>query len=182
MKGNCNISLSPSAPSTLPLKMSLLGLLCSRRQIKVSRTKIHTLDTLSELTCLTSGLRILFKSKERDTSVENVANRAKIAQERSVPSEGWNCLQSVSIRCGGNSGKTTISVRIFFQSGRRCNLGSARFEFYTAVTMKNAAFWDTRTKFVLHRKHITSPLQSPASYRHVRFEFYTAVTKKNAAL
>jgi hypothetical protein len=33
---------------------------------------------------------------------------------------------------------------------------------FTAVTMKNAVFWDIKTQFVLHRRHITSPLQSPA--------------------
>jgi hypothetical protein len=38
-----------------------------------------------------------------------------------------------------------------------------RFEAYTAGTMKNAVFWDIKTLFVPHRKHITSPLQSPAS-------------------
>jgi hypothetical protein len=35
--------------------------------------------------------------------------------------------------------------------------------FSTAVTMKNVVFWDIKTQFVLHRRHITSPLQSPAS-------------------
>jgi hypothetical protein len=38
-----------------------------------------------------------------------------------------------------------------------------RFDVFTAVTMKNVAFWDIKTLFVLHRRHITSPLQSPAS-------------------
>jgi hypothetical protein len=36
------------------------------------------------------------------------------------------------------------------------------FEVFTAVTVKNAVFWDIKTQFVLHRRHITSPLQSPA--------------------
>jgi hypothetical protein len=36
-----------------------------------------------------------------------------------------------------------------------------RFEVITAVTMKNVAFWDIRIQFLLHRKHMTSPLQSP---------------------
>jgi hypothetical protein len=31
-----------------------------------------------------------------------------------------------------------------------------------AVTMKNVVFWDIKTQFVPHRRHITSPLQSPA--------------------
>jgi hypothetical protein len=38
-----------------------------------------------------------------------------------------------------------------------------KFEFLTAVTMKNAVFWDTEAQFVSHRRHITSPLQGPAS-------------------
>jgi hypothetical protein len=37
---------------------------------------------------------------------------------------------------------------------------------FTAVTMKNAVFWDIRTLIVPHRKH-------------VRFEVFTAVTMKN---
>jgi hypothetical protein len=38
---------------------------------------------------------------------------------------------------------------------------SLRFEIFTAVTLKNAVFWDIKTQFIPHRKHITSPLQSP---------------------
>jgi hypothetical protein len=33
-----------------------------------------------------------------------------------------------------------------------------RFEVFTAVTMKNAVFWDIKTQFLPHRRHITSPL------------------------
>jgi hypothetical protein len=32
----------------------------------------------------------------------------------------------------------------------------------TMYMVKNVVFWDIRTHFVLHRRHITSPLQSPA--------------------
>jgi hypothetical protein len=56
----------------------------------------------------------------------------------------------------------------------------SRFEVSTAVTMKNAVFWDIETKFVLHRRHITSLLQSLAGQFYVRFEVFTAVTMKNA--
>jgi hypothetical protein len=35
-------------------------------------------------------------------------------------------------------------------------------EVFSAVTMKNAVFWDINTEFVLHRRRIASPLQSPA--------------------
>jgi hypothetical protein len=35
------------------------------------------------------------------------------------------------------------------------------FEVFTAVTIKNAVFWDIKTQFVPHRRHITSPLQNP---------------------
>jgi hypothetical protein len=37
-----------------------------------------------------------------------------------------------------------------------------RFEVFTAVTIKNVVLWDIKTHFVLHRRHITSPLHSPA--------------------
>jgi hypothetical protein len=37
-----------------------------------------------------------------------------------------------------------------------------RFGVPTEVTMKNVVFWDTKTQFVPQRRHITSPLQSPA--------------------
>jgi hypothetical protein len=43
--------------------------------------------------------------------------------------------------------------------------------------MKNNVFWDIKTRFVLHRRHITSLLQSPAGY--VRFEVFMAVTMKS---
>jgi hypothetical protein len=34
-----------------------------------------------------------------------------------------------------------------------------RFEVFTAVTMENADFWDIKTQFVPHRKHITFSLK-----------------------
>jgi hypothetical protein len=34
-----------------------------------------------------------------------------------------------------------------------------RFEVFVAVIMKNVVFWDIKTQFVPHRRHITSPLQ-----------------------
>jgi hypothetical protein len=33
-----------------------------------------------------------------------------------------------------------------------------RLDVSTALTMKNAVFCDIKTQFVLHRRHITSPL------------------------
>jgi hypothetical protein len=36
------------------------------------------------------------------------------------------------------------------------------FEAFRAVTAKNVVFWDIKTQFVPHGKHITSLLQSPA--------------------
>jgi hypothetical protein len=45
-----------------------------------------------------------------------------------------------------------------------------------AVTMKNVFLSDIKTQFVLHRKHIASPLQSAADCCYVIFEVFTAVT------
>jgi hypothetical protein len=38
-----------------------------------------------------------------------------------------------------------------------------RFETFMVVAMKDAVVCDIKIKFVPHRKHITSPLQIPAS-------------------
>jgi hypothetical protein len=48
--------------------------------------------------------------------------------------------------------------------------------------MKNAVSWDIKTQFIAHRRHITSPLHSPAGKCYVRFEVFTAVTMKNVVL
>jgi hypothetical protein len=53
-------------------------------------------------------------------------------------------------------------------------------EVLTAVTMKNAVFWEKRAEFLLHIRHFTSPLQSSAGECYARFEVFTAVTMKNA--
>jgi hypothetical protein len=47
---------------------------------------------------------------------------------------------------------TTLSVTSNRRTLRACLL-----------TMKNAVFWDMKTKFVLHRRHITCQLQSSVS-------------------
>jgi hypothetical protein len=45
--------------------------------------------------------------------------------------------------------------------------------------MKNVVFWDIKTQFVFHRRHITSPLQSRAGECYIRFEVFMAVTMNN---
>jgi hypothetical protein len=45
---------------------------------------------------------------------------------------------------------------------RTLHHSSQRTSVFTAVTTKNAVFLDVKTQFVPRRKHITSPLQSPA--------------------
>jgi hypothetical protein len=45
--------------------------------------------------------------------------------------------------------------------------------------MKNVVFWDIKTQFVLHRRHVISPLQIPVSQCYVRFQVFTPVTMKN---
>jgi hypothetical protein len=43
------------------------------------------------------------------------------------------------------------------------NIKVVRFVVFITVAMKNAVLWDIRTKFIPHRRHITSPLQNAAS-------------------
>jgi hypothetical protein len=83
-------------------------------------------------------------------------------------------------------GQRTVRTQI---NGKRNDVSSGdvnitkhqyvRLEVFTAVTMKNGVFWVTEPQFVLHRRHITYPLQCPAGYCYVRFEVFTAVTMKN---
>jgi hypothetical protein len=40
---------------------------------------------------------------------------------------------------------------------------SVRSEVFSLAAMRNVVFWDIKIQFVLHREHITSPLQRPAS-------------------
>jgi hypothetical protein len=55
-------------------------------------------------------------------------------------------------------------ARSFYQSGLRNRVCfRVRFGGFASVTMKNVVFWDIRILFIPHRRHITSPLQSPAS-------------------
>jgi hypothetical protein len=46
--------------------------------------------------------------------------------------------------------------------------------------MNNTVTWDVKTQFVLRLRHITSPLQNPASSCYVTFQVFTAVTMNNS--
>jgi hypothetical protein len=51
------------------------------------------------------------------------------------------------------------SVAVYFSLIEKHN---ERYGVFTAETMKNAVFWDMKTQFIPHKKHITSPLQTTA--------------------
>jgi hypothetical protein len=59
-------------------------------------------------------------------------------------------------------GITEYALEIKFEKYSNLENSLLRFEVSTAVTMKNAVFCDIKAKFVHHRRHITSPLQSQA--------------------
>jgi hypothetical protein len=46
--------------------------------------------------------------------------------------------------------------------------------------MKNVVFRDIKTQFLLHRKHITSPLQYLAGRCYVKLKNFTAIAMKKA--
>jgi hypothetical protein len=69
------------------------------------------------------------------------------------------------------SRKITVVYRkefLNFPLSVRCRISSKVF---TAATMKNVVFWDIKTQFEPHRRHITSPLQSPAGSCYVDLRF-----------
>jgi hypothetical protein len=70
-----------------------------------------------------------------------------------------NCSCFRAVLCEG----ATLRTNMLKQAKHaRITVKHVRFEVSTAVTMKNAIFWDIKTQFIPHRRHITSPLQSPA--------------------
>jgi hypothetical protein len=50
-----------------------------------------------------------------------------------------------------------------FRVDKSANVENVRFKDLTAVTLNNAVYWDIKPQFVPDRRHIISPLQSPAS-------------------
>jgi hypothetical protein len=87
----------------------------------------------------------------------------------------WNAMYPLD--CSFENGQFRVPMATNYRASTGYFL--LRFEVFTAVTMNNVIFWDIKPQFVRHRKHITSPLQSPASYCYVRSEVFTAVTMKN---
>jgi hypothetical protein len=43
-----------------------------------------------------------------------------------------------------------------------------RFEVFKEVIMKSAVFWGIEARFMRHRRHITTPLQSPATRKQCK--------------
>jgi hypothetical protein len=60
----------------------------------------------------------------------------------------------------------TVAFRIKYYSVKivvtEISTPVVRLGSFTAATMKNSVFWDLNSQLVPHRKHSTSPLQSPA--------------------
>jgi hypothetical protein len=51
--------------------------------------------------------------------------------------------------------------KVGLQSGDFVQVYCLRLKVFSAATMKNVVFWDIQTQFVLHRRHITSPIHGP---------------------
>jgi site-specific DNA-adenine methylase len=58
--------------------------------------------------------------------------------------------------------------------------GYVRFEVFTAVTMKNAVFWNIKAQFVPHRRHYVSATEPNLLLLYKILRCFTAVTMKNA--
>jgi hypothetical protein len=75
----------------------------------------------------------------------------------------YSQVQFLSCTSQHNSATVTYletgTLNGFFPSIREA---SVTFEGFTPMAMKNAVFWDIKNQSVLHRRHITSLLQSLA--------------------
>jgi hypothetical protein len=79
----------------------------------------------------------------------------------SSPTTRAEALQHCSTT--GATSWTELNATSFQTSVLRKRNPFVRFEVFMAVTMNNDVFWDIKTKFLLHRRNIISPLHSPAS-------------------
>jgi hypothetical protein len=78
-----------------------------------------------------------------------------------MPSCGmWYCVARVRTDVSEERNASTDWKESVRQDQRKRYV---RFDVFTALTMKNGVFWYIKPQFVLHRRHITFPLQSPAS-------------------
>jgi hypothetical protein len=95
----------------------------------------------------------------------------------------WNAakLPSGCTTCGFSSGTQLTILLSVRESAFVYVIEISEIWGFTALTTENAVFWDIKTQFLPHWRHITSPLQSPAGYYNVKFEVFTAVTMKNDA-
>jgi hypothetical protein len=92
------------------------------------------------------------------------------ASKRGAPRSELLCAVSAAT-CSHSSNMVTLNVNIWYTVTLRLQrvlnddnnlILHVRFEVLTTVTMKNVVFWDIKTQFVTHRRHIKSPLQCPA--------------------
>jgi hypothetical protein len=66
------------------------------------------------------------------------------------------------------------SIRLLLIKARRYAVRvDIRFEVFTTFAMNNAVFWDVRTQFLPHTKHITA--REPSRLMSLRFDVFTAV-------
>jgi hypothetical protein len=88
----------------------------------------------------------------------------KLRIKKDSQTMGWRDIYDVDDDNddNGDSNSNNNTFKINFKKNANKLPSYVRFEIFTAVAMKNGVFWDIKTQFVLHRKHITSPLQSPA--------------------
>jgi hypothetical protein len=92
--------------------------------------------------------------ERQDEIAENFSHHCSLLQ--TIRNEGKSRIMTTA------SGLHDVrGIGVLFPALRRRS--SVIFEVFTAVTMKNAVFWDIKTQFILHRRHITSPLQSSTS-------------------
>jgi hypothetical protein len=76
---------------------------------------------------------------------------------------GWLAVASVATGSKVNATAATLHAMLSCTRVHEKEKSMKHSKSGKRFNVKNVVFWDIRTQFVLHRGHITSPLQSPAS-------------------
>jgi hypothetical protein len=80
-------------------------------------------------------------------------------QRGAVPSRGRRYRGGITHTQPGRK----VSESLLKENDFTKDVTFVRFEVFSAVAMKNAVFWNIKTQFIPHRRHIMSLLQGPAS-------------------
>jgi hypothetical protein len=101
----------------------------------------------------------------RVSHLSNASDSSEDSCNLIICSIGDDASSPNKVLCCGSLDAVGIMLASIYENGRRWlrYMILTKGVGFSLQSLKNGVFWHIKTQFVLHRRHITSPLQSPAS-------------------